>query len=59
MRHKEVDGNFPGKKSILSDGPEVEAGLGAVAVRRPQWPEWRDVLEDGRKGWVIKCSRIG
>lgn len=29
MRPKEVDGKFPGKGSILSGGPEVEAGLGA------------------------------
>lgn len=29
MRPKEVDGKFPGEGSILSDCPEVEAGLGA------------------------------
>lgn len=43
MRPKEVDGKFPGKGSILPDGPEVEAGLGA----------------DGSKGWIIKSSRNG
>lgn len=27
---------------------------GLMAAQRPQWPEWKDVLDDGRKGWVIK-----